>query len=67
MVGDKLKFPTHSNFDFCCRFFMIFKSQIKKERLSLDNLTNAKCKDILNKLGYNKYYEHISFIKDKKT
>ena len=41
------------------------KSQIKKERLSLDNLTNAKCKDILNKLGYNKYYEHISFIKDK--
>lgn len=41
------------------------KAQIKKERLSLENLTNAKCKDILNKLGYNKYYEHISFIKDK--
>lgn len=41
------------------------KSQIKKERLTLNNLTNAKCKDILNKLGYNKYYEHISFIKDK--
>jgi len=41
------------------------KSQIKKERLSLEDLTNNKCKDILNKLGYNKYYEHISFIKDK--
>jgi hypothetical protein len=41
------------------------KSQLKKERLSLDHLTNLKCKDILNKLGYNKYYEHISFIKDK--
>ena len=41
------------------------KAQIKKERLTLDNLSNTKCKDILNKLGYNKYYEHISFIKDK--
>ena len=41
------------------------KAQIKKERLSLDLLSNTKCKDILNKLGYNKYYEHISFIKDK--
>jgi hypothetical protein len=41
------------------------KLQITKERLTLDHLTNAKCKDILNKLGYNKYYEHISFIKDK--
>ena len=41
------------------------KGQIKKERLTLDLLTNTKCKDILNKLGYNKYYEHISFIKDK--
>jgi hypothetical protein len=41
------------------------KAQIKKERLTLDHLSNSKCKDILNKLGYNKYYEHISFIKDK--
>ena len=41
------------------------KLQIIKERLTLDHLTNSKCKDILNKLGYNKYYEHISFIKDK--
>jgi len=28
-------------------------------------LTNKKAKDILKKLGYNKYYEHIPFIKDK--
>jgi len=41
------------------------KSQIKKERISLKNITNKKAKDILKKLGYNKYYEHIPFIKDK--
>ena len=41
------------------------KAQIKKERISIDNITNKKCKDILKKLGYNKFYEHIPFIKDK--
>jgi len=41
------------------------KEQIRKERLSLAKLTNKKAKDILKKLGYNKYYEHIPFIKDK--
>mgnify|MGYP006412326695 FL=1 len=41
------------------------KSQIKKERISLKQITNKKAKDILKKLGYNKYYEHIPFIKDK--
>lgn len=41
------------------------KFQIKKERLTLDELTNRKTKEILKKLGYNKYYEHIPFIKDK--
>jgi hypothetical protein len=39
--------------------------QIKKERISLSQLTNKRTKDILKKLGYNKYYEHITFIKDK--
>ena len=39
--------------------------QLKKERLTLKELTNVKAKDILKKLGYNKYYEHIPFIKDK--
>jgi len=39
--------------------------QIKKERISLEQITNKKAKDILKKLGYNKYYEHIPFIKDK--
>ena len=41
------------------------KLQIKKERITLLNLKNNKAKDILKKLGYNKYYEHIPFIKDK--
>ena len=39
--------------------------QIKKERLSLDKMSNKKAKEILKKLGHNKYYEHIPFIKDK--
>lgn len=41
------------------------KMQIKKERITIKDITNAKAKDILKKLGYNKYYEHIPFIKDK--
>jgi len=41
------------------------KQQIKKERIELAQITNNKTKEILKKLGYNKYYEHIPFIKDK--
>ena len=41
------------------------KLQIKKERIQLEQITNLKTKEILKKLGYNKYYEHIPFIKDK--
>jgi hypothetical protein len=41
------------------------KLQIKKERIELNQITNIKTKEILKKLGYNKYYEHIPFIKDK--
>jgi len=41
------------------------KNQIRKERINLSQLNNKKAKDILKKLGYNKYYEHIPFIKDK--
>jgi len=41
------------------------KQQIKKERITLKQITNKKMKEILKKLGYNKYYEHIPFIKDK--
>jgi len=41
------------------------KLQIKKERIDLSQITNTKTKEILKKLGYNKYYEHIPFIKDK--
>ena len=41
------------------------KLQIKKERVELSKITNNRTKEILKKLGYNKYYEHIQFIKDK--
>ena len=41
------------------------KYQIKKERILLSQVTNEKTKEILKKLGYNKYYEHIPFIKNK--
>jgi hypothetical protein len=41
------------------------QNQVKKERLTNDELTSSKTKEILKKLGYNKYYEHIPFIKDK--
>ena len=41
------------------------KNQIKKERVNLKDLTNKKTKELLKNLGYNKFYEHIPFIKDK--
>jgi hypothetical protein len=41
------------------------KLQIKKERIDMSQVSNIKTKEILKKLGYNKYYEHIPFIKDK--
>jgi len=41
------------------------KNQIKKERIELCDITNQKTKEILKNLGYNKYYEHIQFIKEK--
>jgi hypothetical protein len=47
------------------KIFEDIKNQIKKERISVEQLTNKKAKDILKKLGYNKFYEHIPFIKHK--
>jgi len=41
------------------------KQQIKKERIEMAQISNHKTKEILKKLGYNKFYEHIPFIKDK--
>jgi hypothetical protein len=41
------------------------KLQIKKERLDINTMSNKSTKDVLKKLRYNKYYEHIPFIKDK--
>ena len=40
-------------------------AQIKKERIDVATISNKKTKEILKKFGYNKYYEHIPFIKDK--
>jgi hypothetical protein len=45
--------------------FENIQSQIKKERIEVSEITNEKTKEILKKFGYNKYYEHITFIKDK--
>ncbi len=39
--------------------------EIKKERIGIEQLTHHKTKEILKKLGFNKYYEHIAFIKNK--
>lgn len=41
------------------------QAQVKKERLELKQLDNKRLKEILKKMGHNKYYEHIPFIKDK--
>jgi len=41
------------------------QQQIKKERIHLEQLSHYKTKEILKKLGFNKYYEHIAFIKNK--
>ena len=43
----------------------VIKQQIKKERIDLSQLNHYKTKEILKKLGFNKYYEHIAFIKNK--
>ncbi len=41
------------------------KLQINKERLELSQLNIETMKQLLKKLGYNKYYEHIPFIKHR--
>jgi len=41
------------------------QQQIKKERIGIEQLSHCKTKEILKKLGFNKYYEHIAFIKNK--
>lgn len=41
------------------------KQQIKKERLKVSEITNERTREILKKFGYNKYYDHVNFIKSK--
>ena len=43
----------------------VIEQQIKKERITLNDLNYTKMKEILKKLELNKYYEHIAFIKNK--
>ena len=38
------------------------KNQIKKERIDIKTITNKDAKEILKKLGYNKYYEHMHHL-----
>ena len=38
------------------------RARIKKERISIKELNYERTRDILRKLGYNKYFEHIQFI-----
>jgi hypothetical protein len=45
--------------------FETIKAQIKKERIQVLDITYDELKALLKKLGYNKYYEHINFIKHK--
>jgi len=47
------------------KLIMDLKKQIAKERIELKDLSNEMTKTMLKKLGYNKYYEHIPYIKDK--
>jgi len=41
------------------------KLQIRKERIQHDKLDYGVVKLVLKKLGFNKYYEHINYIRDK--
>ena len=41
------------------------KKQIKKERIVLSEVTNTEIRNILKKLDYTKYNDHIAFIKNK--
>jgi hypothetical protein len=42
------------------------RSRIKKERITdISEITYTKTRDILRKLGYNKYFEHIQYINCK--
>jgi hypothetical protein len=41
------------------------RQQAKKERIPLSDISYVETREILRKLGYNKYYEHIPFILSK--
>lgn len=41
------------------------KKQMKKEKIEQSELTDKKVKEILKRLGYSSYYEHLAYIKYK--
>jgi hypothetical protein len=41
------------------------KYQIRKERMQMSKIKYEELKSLLKKLNYNKYYEHINFIRSK--
>lgn len=43
--------------------FVRVRNQVRKERIPLEKLSYYRMKDILKNMGYNKYYEHIFYIK----
>jgi hypothetical protein len=59
------QFQAKESTQICDTIIENIKKQIKKERLNIEQLTNDKTKQLLKNLGYNKYYEHIPFIKEK--
>lgn len=59
------QFQAKESTDIPAEIITQIEQQVKKERIELSELTNKKTKEILKKLGYNKYYEHIPFIKDR--
>ena len=59
------QFQAKESTDIPPEIIITIMNQVKKERIQPSELNNKKTKEILKKLGYNKYYEHIPFIKDK--
>ena len=59
------QFQAKESTDIPAEIITTIMNQVKKERIHPSELNNKKTKEILKKLGFNKYYEHIPFIKDK--
>ena len=56
------QFQAKETIDIPPEIYEEIKSEIKKLRLSNDDINHKIMRDILKKLGHNKYYEHITHI-----